>query len=38
VARRQEQLSVGQMTWNTIDASGSPELTLAAARSLFLRE
>jgi uncharacterized protein len=38
VARRQEQLSVGQMTWKAIDASGSPESTLSAARSLFLRE
>jgi len=35
VARQQEQFPIGPMTWSTVDASGSPEMTLSAARALF---
>jgi hypothetical protein len=32
VARKQEEFSIGAMTWKIVDASGSPEETLAKAR------
>jgi aminoglycoside phosphotransferase family enzyme/predicted kinase len=31
VATRQEDMDIGQLTWPTVDASGSPELTLGLA-------
>ncbi len=37
VARQQEKFTVGSMTWDLIDASGSPEDTLANARSAIAR-
>ena len=37
VACQQEQLSIGPLTWSTVDASESPEVTLSAARALFPR-
>jgi predicted kinase len=33
VARRQEDYDLGALDWNTVDASGTPEETLARVRT-----
>jgi uncharacterized protein len=35
IARGQEEFMLGAMTWNLVDASGSPAETLAKARALL---
>jgi uncharacterized protein len=35
VARKQEEFSIGSIAWSVIDASGSPEATLAKARAII---
>jgi hypothetical protein len=37
VARKQEEYDLGQMDWNEVDASGTPERTLANARAVLKR-
>jgi uncharacterized protein len=37
VARQQEQFAIGPLDWETIDASGTPEETLAKARAALAR-
>jgi uncharacterized protein len=38
VARNQEEYDLGQITWHTVDAAGTPEETLAWARAIIGRE
>jgi aminoglycoside phosphotransferase family enzyme/predicted kinase len=35
VARQQQEFDLGSVTWNTVDASGTPDQTLARARALL---
>ncbi len=37
VARMQEEFEIGALSWTTVDASGSPEATLARARAAIER-
>lgn len=37
VARKQEEFAIGGLTWDVIDASGTPETTLAKAREALSR-
>jgi predicted kinase len=37
VAQHQEAFDLGQVTWNTIDATGTPDETLARARAIVRR-
>jgi len=36
VARQQQELALGAVTWTIVDASGSPEETLTKARIALL--
>jgi uncharacterized protein len=38
VAQHQETFDLGRLTWNTIDATGTPDETLAHARAMVRRE
>jgi uncharacterized protein len=38
VAQHQEAFDLGRITWNTIDATGSPDETFARARAVVGRE
>lgn len=38
VARAQEEFALGALTWTTVDASGSPEATLAEARAVIFAQ
>jgi aminoglycoside phosphotransferase family enzyme/predicted kinase len=38
VARMQEEFSIGSMAWTVMDASGSPEATLAKARAALTQD
>jgi predicted kinase len=38
VARQQQEFDLGRITWNTVDASGTPEETLARARTVIGQE